>query len=91
MNNDERLREMEERLTKVLHPESLTVTDDSADHVGHAGAQGGGGHFTVTITASGFEGKNLLDRHRMVFEALSDMMESEIHALRIRAKLPEQS
>jgi len=91
MNNTERMRTMEDRLTKALQPESLNITDDSADHIGHAGAQQGGGHFTVTITASAFEGKTTIDRQRMVFEALSDMMKSEIHALRINAKLPGQS
>lgn len=91
MNTDERLRTMEDRLTEALRPESLTVTDDSADHIGHAGAQQGGGHFTVTIIASGFEGKTLPERHRMVYDALSDMMGSEIHALSIRAKPPANS
>ena len=87
MNADERLRSIEYQLLKALHPEDLRVTDDSADHIGHVGAQGAG-HFTVAITAAGFEGKNLPERHRMVYDALSDMMESEIHALRIKAKAP---
>ncbi len=91
MNTDERLRAIEYQLIKALYPEDLTVTDDSAEHVGHAGAQLGAGHFTVVITASEFEGKTLPERHRMVYDALSDMMESEIHALSIRAKTPGES
>ncbi len=88
MNTDERLRSIEYQLFKALHPKDLTVTDDSADHVGHAGAQQGAGHFTVAITAEGFEGKSLPERHRMVYDVLAEMMDSEIHALRIKAKAP---
>lgn len=90
MNQNDRLRAIEYNLIKSLRPESLTVEDDSADHAGHAGAASGGGHFTVHISASAFEGKSLVQRHRMVYEALDELLKAEIHALRIFAKTPSE-
>ena len=90
MTNEERLRAIEYHLIKALHPETLTVQDDSADHIGHAGADTGAGHFTVKIIAKAFEGKSLVERHRMVYEAISAMLETDIHALKIDAKTPAE-
>lgn len=78
------------RLDAALAPEALVITDESRLHAGHPGAAGGGGHFTVDIVAAGFRGHNLLERHRMVYAALGDLMPAEIHALSIRAKAPEE-
>lgn len=69
----------------VLNPEQVEVQDDSALHAGHAGARSGGGHFRLTIVAATFESRNTVARHRMIYDALGDMMKTDIHALAIRA------
>jgi len=78
------------RLQQALRPESLEITDESAKHAGHAGAQSGGGHFVVSIVSRMFEGKALIQRHRLVYDAIGDAMHTEIHALSITAKTPEE-
>ena len=84
-------RVIRERLA-ALKPVSLDLRDESAQHAGHAGARpGGGSHWQVTIVSEAFRGKTPLARHRMVYEALGDLMERDIHALRIEAFAPEQS
>lgn len=75
-----------ERLRDAFAPEELLVTDDSLQHVGHAGA-GNGGHYSVVIVAERFRGCGLLERHRLVYEALADLRK-DIHALSIRALVP---
>jgi BolA protein len=86
-----RVTEIETRLQTVLQPQRLEVVDDSAKHAGHAGArESGGGHFDVTIVAAAFRGKGLLERHRLVYDALGDTMRREIHALSIHALSPEE-
>ena len=86
--NETRIARIRERLTAALNPESLEIEDESHLHAGHAGAREGKGHFRVTISAAGFAGKSPLQRHRMVYEALGDMLETDIHALAIQADLP---
>lgn len=79
-----------ERLQR-FDPESLEVFDDSADHAGHAGAKdGGGGHFQVVIVSSAFTGRSRIARHRLVYDALRDLMPGSIHALAIVAHAPEE-
>jgi BolA protein len=80
-----------ERLTRALQPVELEIIDDSAKHAGHAGAASGGGHFIVNIVSPAFASKSLIQRHRMVYEAVGDIMHNEIHALSIQAKTPEES
>lgn len=80
-----RIEMIRQRLLEKLAPQSLEIIDDSHKHAGHASA-GGMGHFTVNICASAFEGKPLLQRHRMVYDAVGDLMQTEIHALSINAK-----
>lgn len=91
MNPEDRLRAIEYHIIKSLHPETLTVEDDSAAHVGHAGAASGAGHFTVKIISEAFEGKSLVERHRMVYDAVGELLETDIHALRIDAKTPVEA
>lgn len=87
-----RVTEIETRLKTVLQPQRLEVIDDSAKHAGHAGArESGGGHFDVTIVSTAFRGKGLLERHRLVYDALGDTMRREIHALSIHALSPEEA
>jgi len=82
----DRITMIRQRLTESLSPSSLEITDDSHKHIGHAGAASGGGHFTVHIVSEVFAGKSLVQRHRAIYDALGDAMESEIHALSIKAK-----
>lgn len=88
-DNASRIARMRERLA-VLQPEALEIHDESHRHVGHAGAQDGRGHFACTIVSHVFEGKSMLDCHRMVYDALGDMMLHDIHALSIRALVSNQ-
>lgn len=84
------LEQMQSRLA-VLSPVSVEVRDDSALHAGHAGAKSGGGHFQLTIVSDSFKGQRTLARHRMVYEALGDMMKSRIHALAIEALTADEA
>ena len=73
------------RIREHLSAESVEIDDQSHLHAGHAGAAGGGGHYEVTLVASCFKGLNTLARHRLVYEAVGDLMKKEIHALSIQA------
>ena len=79
-----------ERLA-ALAPTSLELIDDSHLHAGHAGARSGGGHFRLTIVSECFRGKNTVARHRIVYDALGELMRKEIHALAIQARSPEEN
>ncbi len=78
------------RLTDRFGPTKLEVQDQSHLHAGHAGAASGKGHFQVTIVADAFEGVTPITRHRMIYEALDDLMETDIHALSIHAFAPAE-
>lgn len=78
-----------ERLA-ALNPETLQLEDESAQHKGHAGAAGGGGHYRLTIVSPRFDKLSTLARHRLVYDALGEMMQREIHALSITALTPEE-
>ena len=78
------------RIREHLSAESVEIEDQSHLHAGHAGAAGGGGHYEVTIVASCFKGLNTLARHRLVYEAVGDLMKKEIHALSIQAYSAEE-
>ena len=78
-----------ERLA-ALAPVSVDLRDESAQHAGHAGAASGGGHWQLTIVSEAFRGRNAVARHRMIYEALGDLMKRDIHALKIEASAPEQ-
>ena len=70
----------------------LDLLYESAQHAGHAGSRpSGGSHWQLTIVSEAFRGKNAVARHRMVYEALGDLMKRDIHALRIEASAPEKS
>lgn len=80
-----------ERLLKTrFEPVHLELGDESARHVGHAGAAGGGGHYHLVLVSAAFAGVPLIQRHRRVYEALGDMMTREIHALSMRTLAPEE-
>ncbi len=80
---------LRERLV-TLQPSHLEIIDDSAMHAGHAGNTGGG-HFTVVIESSLFSDKSRTIRHRMVYQAVGDLIPSRIHALSIQASAPGES
>lgn len=83
----DRIEKMKRRLA-VLNPVKLEIVDDSHRHAGHAGARSGGGHYLLQIISADFSGKSKMARHRMIYSALAEMMERDIHALTIDAKTP---
>jgi BolA protein len=69
----------------------VDLRDESGQHAGHAGSRpSGGSHWQLTIVSEAFRGKSAVARHRMVYEALGDLMKHDVHALRIEALAPEQ-
>ena len=76
---------------ETLEPVSLQVTDESHKHVGHEGARDGRGHFAVDIVSEAFRGMPPLARHRRVYEVVGSMMQTDIHALSIKARAPSDS
>lgn len=84
-----RLDRLHARLASAFPGARIAVRDDSERHAGHPGARGGAGHFVVRIESQEFTGRGRLQRHRLVYEALADMMPGEIHALNIEAVSPD--
>ena len=82
--------QIRERLERAFAPAELLVKDQSHLHVGHEGAKDGRGHFDVTIVSPAFEGASRVRRHRMVYDALTDLLQTDIHALRIQARTPSE-
>jgi len=85
----ERISRIRAAIEQALAPTRLEIVDDSARHAGHAGAREGG-HFKVSLTSAAFRGKNAIQRHRLVFAAVADLMKTDIHALNIDARTPEE-
>ena len=81
-----RVAEIERRLREAFAPTKLEVVDESHKHVGHEGARDGRGHFAVLIESAAFAGKKPIERHRMVYDAIGELMQTQIHALSITAK-----
>ena len=86
----DRMSLIRRKLEQQLAPLSLEVQDDSAQHAGHTGAAGGG-HYTLRIVSAAFSGQDRLARHRLVYSALGELMQREIHALSITALSPDES
>lgn len=82
---------IKQKLNEFLQPTTIEIIDDSASHAGHAGAKQGAGHYNVTIVAETFEGKTLVQRHQLIYQALGDLMKTEIHALGINAITPSEN
>ena len=72
-----------------LHPVRLEIRDDSAAHAGHVGG-GGKGHFYIRVVSEVFSGKSLVERHRLVHDALAALLETDIHALSLSTKTPDE-
>ena len=86
----DRQSRLEQRLKDALHPESIQIRDQSHLHAGHAGASDGLSHFAVKLTAQAFDGLPVIKRHRLVYDAVGDMMKTDIHALSITARTPAE-
>jgi BolA protein len=84
-----RLERLTQRL-QALEPTRLDLEDDSHHHAGHAGAADGRGHFSVLIVSKRFAGLRQVQRHRLVYEAVGDLMATDIHALSIHALAPDE-
>lgn len=78
------IEDIRARLQTAVVPTALDVTDEGHLHIGHAGE--GTGHFRVRIAGTAFEGKTRVQQHRMVYDALADLMGHGIHALAIEAQ-----
>jgi BolA protein len=81
---------MQARLA-ALDPLELHVEDDSARHAGHPGAASGGGHYNLRMRSARFAGKSRVERHRLVYDALADLMQREIHALALVLLAPDET
>jgi BolA protein len=73
-----------------LEPTLLDLHDDSAEHIGHPGAAGGGGHFSLVIVSNAFLRQPRLARHRAVLDRVADLIPHPVHALAIQAYTPEE-
>jgi BolA protein len=75
-------------LERAFDPDALEIRDDSHRHAGHAGARDGRGHFSIEIVSAAFAGLSPVERHRAVYAALAELMQTDIHALSIQARPP---
>ncbi len=87
---ESRQAQIRTELEKSFQPTELLIKDQSHLHAGHEGAKDGKGHFDVTIVSEAFAGVNRVQRHRMVYDALGKLLETDIHALRIKAFAPSE-
>ena len=85
--NQQRIERMTQLLEASLTPTHLSIIDNSHLHAGHAGAKTGMGHFELEIISQTFAGLPPLKRHQLVYDALADMMKTDIHALSIKASV----
>ena len=86
--SEDRVNAIRKALEDSFNPSALEISDDSAQHVGHAGARDGKGHFSVQIESDAFSGMPLIKRHRAIYSALDALMKTDIHALAIDARAP---
>jgi BolA protein len=89
MTATERVEKIRQVLSASLAPVSLVIRDDSAKHAGHAGAREGG-HFSVIVVSDQFAGRTRMQRHQLVYAALAELMRTDIHALSIQARTPQE-
>lgn len=90
MSNVARIERMRAAL-QSLEPSHLEIVDESHKHAGHEGARDGRGHFALDIVSEAFAGLAPLARHRQVYQAMGEMMQTDIHALSIRARTPAEA
>jgi BolA protein len=77
-------------LERAFAPLRLEIDDESAAHAGHPGAQRGGGHYRVYLVSDRFAGLTRVSRHRLVYDALQDLMQRDIHALALSLVTPDE-
>ena len=87
----ERCKQIEDILSEAFAPSLLRVRDQSHLHAGHPGSRDGRGHFAVEIVSKSFVGQSSIERHRRVFDSLHEMMTTDIHALKINARTPDEA
>jgi BolA protein len=90
MDTQQRLAEIRHRLEHALQPRMLDLIDEGHLHVGHEGAKDGRGHFRLRVVSGCFVGQTLVQRHRLIYQLLGDLMQSDIHALAIEARAPDE-
>jgi BolA protein len=88
MSGPTREQRLRAKLEARFAPLNLQIDDESHHHAGHPGAAGGHGHYRVRIVSEAFRGLSPVARHRLVYEAVEDMLKSDIHALAIEALVP---
>jgi BolA protein len=91
LTRDQRVAAIRHALEAALAPLSLEIEDESHRHAGHAGAADGRGHFRVDIVSAAFAGLSPIARHRAVYAAMGELMTTDIHALAIRARAPDEA
>lgn len=84
------MAEIRRRLESAFQPQELELVDEGHLHVGHEGAKDGRGHFRVRIVSDRFSGQSEISRHRLIYSAMGDLMQSDIHALAIEARAPDE-
>ena len=89
--NEERIDKIRERINAALRPDALEIVDESHKHIGHAGARDGRGHFQITIVSDKFKDLPPIQRHRLIYDAVGDLMDTDIHALSIKALASSQA
>lgn len=83
------LEEVIKKKLSCLEPSYIELLDESYKHAGHSGAkEHGGRHYSLTITSSKFNNLSLVQRHQLIYELLADLLQKDIHALKINARLP---
>ncbi|HTV77255.1 MAG TPA: BolA family protein [Steroidobacteraceae bacterium] len=85
-----RVERIRAALIARLAPLELVIRDDSAAHAGHAGAREGG-HFSVLVVSEQFAGRSRMQRHQLVYAAVAELLRTDIHALSIQARTPQES
>lgn len=90
MEPNKRSQAITAALEKGLDAQVVELVDVSDRHAGHAGSEGGGGHFRLVVVSKRFQGINRVAAQRLVYAALGDLMKSEVHALTMRTMTPKQ-
>ena len=87
--SEKRMKLIRESLEK-LRPSSVDIEDEGHLHIGHAGAKSGG-HFKLNIVSESFKDKSTIERHKIIYKCLNGLMNTEIHAISIKAKCKEET
>lgn len=87
--SEKRMKLIRESLEK-LSPSCVEIEDEGHLHIGHAGAKSGG-HFKLHIVSESFRDKTIIERHRIIYKCLGDLMNTEVHAISIKAKYKDET